>query len=201
MRTSETGLAEAEARSHLYGLLARLFRAEVDAELLAELRAPTTAAALRQAGVDVEACLGGAADQALLEDLARDYCHLFLLTFPPLESVQRGEGQTWGQHTVQVRNEIEDLGLAFGGGRHLLPDHLATELEVMQHLAGVEAAALAADDPDVAATVQQRQRAFLREHLLRWAPRYLDTVAAHAAQPFYAQVAGLAADFLRAEEE
>lgn len=187
---------QAEARSNLYGLLARFFRAELDAAMLAELRRPAVSAALRAAGVDVAALLPAGDDANLLADLAREYCRLFLLTFSPHESVQRGEGQLWGEYTVQVQDAILDLGLALPEGQSLLPDHLATELEVMQHLTEAEAGLLAAGGEAAALPARARQEQFLNDHLLKWAPAYLGTIERNAVQPFYAKLAALAASFL-----
>lgn len=192
---------EAQARSHIYALLARLARAEVDAELLRELRAPELAAALQEVGLDVNETLPAGDDANLLEDLAREYTRLFLLTFSPHESVQRGEGQLWGDSTVKVRDELEELGLSQPPGRNLLPDHLAVELEVMRHLTEAEAGLLAAGGQEAAATARERQRRFLQEHLLAWGPAYLETIAQHARHPFYQQLGRMGAAFLRTEGE
>lgn len=195
---------DAEARSNLYGLLGRVFRAEVDAVLLRELRTPAVAGALRAAaGVDMATLLPGGDDQGLLDDMAREYCRLFLLGFSPHESVQRGEGQLWGNYTTEVQELMDELGLAPSGERSLVPDHLAIELEIMQHLTEAEANAISVagpDDPTVTA-VRNRQQAFLRDHLMKWVPAFLGTIERSAQQPFYAAVANLAVGFLASEHQ
>lgn len=197
--------AEALSRSNLYGLIARVFRRELDAALLAELRCPAVVAALEEAGAHLAEVLAPAVsaggDDRILEELALEYTRLLLPPYglSPHESVQRGEGQLWGEHTVAVRDFMAELGLAPAGERGLLPDHLATELEVMQHLAEAEADLLAAGGPETAGIARARQQQFLRDHLLRWVPDYCRNLAAAADHAFYREMADLGARFLVSE--
>lgn len=187
------------ARSNLYGLLSRLCRAEVDAEALAELRRPEFASALEEAGFNLAATLPEADDTALLEELARAYAHLFLLTLNPHESVQRGEGQLWGAQTAAVAAFLEEIGLAPAGQVSLLPDHIATELAVMQHLTAEAAAALAAKENQRATQMQELQRRFLKEHLGAWGLEFFGSAERLANHSFYTQVFRLARSFLYTE--
>lgn len=192
---------EALARSNLYGTLARFLRREVDAELLAELRRPEVAEALNEVGVSLEQVLatGAESDAALLEQLATGYTYLFLLTLNPHESVQRGEGQLWGQHTLAARAFMEEIGLAPAGEQSLLPDHIAIELEVMQHLTAEEAAALAARDSRRAAEVRALQKRYLQEHIGAWGVEFFGSAERLANHELYRQVAILARAFLFGE--
>jgi putative dimethyl sulfoxide reductase chaperone len=192
---------EALARSNIYGLLSRVTRAEVDAPLLAEFRQPAVAEALREAGADLSLPLASVDDQALLQELAVAYTHLFLLTVNPHESVQRGEGRLWGEHTVAVGQFMEEAGLAVEGETSLLPDHISLELAVMQYLTAEEAAALAGGDRDRLGEVRLLQRRFVKEHLGHWGLQFFAKAKASASHPFYQVVAQLGAAFLHAESE
>jgi TorA maturation chaperone TorD len=48
-------------------------------------------------------------------------------------------------------------------------------------------------DPDEAKELLDRQRAFLMQHVLAWAPAFCESLDAHAGHPFYAAVARLTA--------
>lgn len=192
---------EALARSNMYGLLARFFRREVDAELLAELRRPEVMEALKEVGFDLEQVLTGSDDAALLEQLATAYTYLFLLTLNPHESVQRGEGQLWGKRTLAARDFMEAIGLTASGEHSLLPDHMAIELEVMQYLTAEEAAALAAGAQERAAEVKELQRRYLKEHLGAWGVEFCGSVERLSNHPLYRQLAVMARGFLFSEVE
>ncbi|HWI62796.1 MAG TPA: molecular chaperone TorD family protein [Symbiobacteriaceae bacterium] len=191
--------SEALARSNMYGLLSRITRTEIDAELLAAFRSPAVTAALGEAGVDLESALAGPDDPALLEQLSTAYTHLFLLTVNPHESVQRGEGRLWGERTVAANAFMEAAGLAVEGETSLLPDHVSMELAVMQHLAAEQAASLAAGDQARAADLQALQNRYLKEHLGAWGVTFFAAAEKAASHPFYRQMAGLARGFLHSE--
>ena len=190
---------EARARSHLYGLLARIVRSEVDAALLADLRRPEVSEALQSAGVDLGQVLGQGDDARLLDDLTTGYTYLYLLTLNPHESVQRGEGQLWGNHTVAAREFMEEVGLSLDEDARLLPDHMAVELEVMQLLAAGEAEALEREDSDAVGQYEALQRRYLKEHLGAWGVEFFGAAERLANQDFYRQMARLARDFLHSE--
>lgn len=193
--------SEALARSNIYGLLSRVTRTEVDAPLLAEFRKPAVAEALREAGADLSLPLASVDDQALLQELAVAYTQLFLLTVNPHESVQRGEGQLWGEHTVAVGQFMEEAGLAVEGETSLLPDHISLELAIMQHLTAEEALALAGGDSGRVDEVRLLQRRFMKEHLGHWGVQFFSQARASASHPFYQVVAELGEGFLQAETE
>lgn len=143
----------------------------------------------------------GHSDEAILLDLNRAYTHLFIMTLNPMESVNRGEGQLWGDSTVAVQSFMDEAGLAVEGEVSLLPDHIAMELEIMRHLTKTEAVALDSGDLTRAAEVQALQRRFVDEHLRHWALPFFGSVERLTTHPFYAQVAVLARNFLYSEEQ
>ena len=204
------GHPESEARtaievSHLYGLLASLFRAEPTRELLQLLRSPATAAALNEAGFEIDGELtSGEPDEDLLEQLAVEYAALFLGPgghVSPHESVhasQRG-GILWGDETVKVKRYIEALGMSLRDDFHGLPDHISVELDLMANLAGHEGRAWQANDLDQVLNALAYQQEFLQEHLLRWVPQFCKKILEATQLGFYRGVARVTRDFLASE--
>ena len=124
------------------------------------------------------------------EGLGGEYTRLFVGPGRPIahpyESVYR-EGRVMGDCTLAVRECYAEEGL--GPEDHLLPDHVAVELEFMAHLARKEAEAWEEGDSDRAETCLRQQESFLREHLARWLPSFCQRVLAGEAHPFYADLA------------
>ena len=143
------GHPESEARtatevSHLYGLLASLFRAEPTAELLKALRSDELQPLLADSGLTLDDDLLGETDeQALIEKLAIEFTALFLGPgghISPHESVhasQRG-GILWGEETVKVKRYIESLGMTFSEEYQGLLDHISVERVVAMVAPGEE---------------------------------------------------------------
>ena len=193
--------------SHLYGLLASLFRSEPTAELLQALRSDEFQPLLEEAGLALDQdLLNEADDQALIEKLAIEFTALFLGPgghISPHESVhasQRG-GILWGDETVKVKRYIESLGMTFSEGYQGLPDHISVEFDLMANLAGHEARAWESDDLDQVANALEYQHEFMRDHLLRWVPTFCRKVIETAELEFYRGVARVTRDFLASEAE
>lgn len=93
------------------------------------------------------------------------------------------------------------FGLAPGGGRAELEDHIAAELEFMSVLALKEAAALAGGEDEHAEVTRAAATSFLRDHLGRWGEAFAAAVAEADPAPYYAAGAGALAAWLRAEIE
>ena len=197
-RFMEEMMLEAQARSHVYGLLARITRAEIDAEFLAEMRKPEVIAGLDASGVSLK-CLRRTDDKVLLEELATAYAYLFLLTVNPHESVRRGEGRLWGNHTVAARDFLEEIGVEPIGEQSLLPDHVSMELEVMQHLTAEEAAREAGGDEKGAAQYRSLQQRFFHEHVGAWIPDFFTSARELSNHEFYGQLCDLGFRFVTAE--
>ena len=139
--------AEAVARSRLYLLLARIFRAEADAALLGELRDPSLAGVFSEFGIAIQAIAPDPRNPRELDSLAQEYTQLFLgpgKHVSPHESVQleNGSGRLWGPETGVVKRFIEAAGFDYQEAFHDLPDHISIELEFLGQLASREAEAL-----------------------------------------------------------
>jgi TorA maturation chaperone TorD len=180
----------------LYGLLAAIYRHEVTAGLLRELRRPELADALAATGVTLEGALLEGPEEEVLEALAVAYTALFIgpgRHVPPYASVHMpaGNGELWGEATVWVRHFIESAGYDYAAGFNDLPDHLAVELELMGNLWAREAEADANADRAAASDARDLRAAFVRDHLGRWLPVFCDKAASRATHPFYAEIARL----------
>jgi TorA maturation chaperone TorD len=179
-------LAErAEARASVAAVLGALLLAE-----------PGPALADRVRGVPRLASFADAATGV-------DYERIFLRAVPPYESVFMSvDGRRGGAVTAAVADSFDDAGFTehLGGEwRTAGADHLGLELRAHAHLVAREAAAWSADRPDEAADAVAEQRAFLADHLARWAEPCLAALAAHAAGTAYADVLAAAREFMARE--
>jgi len=183
-------------KANVYGLLAAVFRRELSAAFLDELRRPALVAALAEAGVALDRdFLAGPADK-VLEEHAVAYTALFIgpgKHVPPYASVHlaEGGGALWGPPTVWAKKFIEETGFEYSEDFHDLPDHVSVELEVMGHLWAREAEALADGDAETAAWCRARRATFLADHLARWVPAFCKMVAKESPRAFYREMAAL----------
>ena len=107
---------------------------------------------------------------ALLAALRAEYARLLLLNAPPYESLYVDEQQLLNtEATVAVVEAYRDGGYS-PAGQVGAPDHVGLELAFVGHLALAEGEALARGDASGVARSRARQRAFLADHLGRWAP-------------------------------
>jgi TorA maturation chaperone TorD len=189
-----SALDEEVARAELYGLLARLWYAAPDAELLRAFQvAPTEAPA---AGAFLEEPwrqLVGAA-RGIDEAAARgEYEALF-------GGIGKPEVYLFGSHylsgflnerpLVNLRNDLDRLGLARDETVPETEDHIACLFEVMRYL-------IAGEDVEVANLT--RQQAFFSAHVQPWLPAMCDAVSQHPKARFYAALASLTRAFAEVE--
>lgn len=173
------------SRETMYRLLARLYKKEIDAPLLA---------ALREMGFDGADVQGPERDA--LTELAADYAKVFLAAGSnqgtaavPYESVYTSPERIVMQEAwEQVRAVYRAHGLVLGDApSDYLEDHMACELEYMAWLCGE---GLLEDQLD-----------FLRNHLLAWAPDLCADILNYAGTPLYRAVGRRTLEFLRADAE
>jgi TorA maturation chaperone TorD len=191
-----SALDEELARAELYGLLARLWYAAPDAELLAAFEvAPTEAPA---AGAFLEEpwrhLVGVARDVG--EAAARDeYDALF-------GGIGKPEVYLFGSHYLsgflndkplaRLRADLERLGLTREQAVPETEDHVACLFEVMRYLIAGE---------DVAVANLTQQQAFFAAHVQPWLPAMCDAVAQHPKAHFYAALAQLTRAFAEVEAQ
>ncbi len=152
------------ARTHAYALLARLMVRGMDDSLLAQVQ-----------GVDaLAATLPEAPD---LDELAASHHRRFRFeAFPHAGVYLDVEGLAGGDAAEASREAYRSAGF-HPRLDDLAADHLGVQLSFMSFLCGAEADALEDGEHAVAGRIAQLQRRFLDEHLLRWLPALVATMA------------------------
>ncbi|MCH2202016.1 MAG: molecular chaperone TorD family protein [Fuerstiella sp.] len=172
-----------------YRLLARLWIREVDGQLLTSLLRSPLCHVFTEAG----GTLPPGATSSTLEELAVDYCQLFLGPanhLPPFQSVwQRGQFQS--ESAESMRSYVSILGYEPGD---LMVDHLGVQLDVMGGLLDFALGAVEHSDDvfDLPAT-------YFAKHLA-WMDSLLETSIKRAKTDFYRSTIGMTRDFLCSEE-
>lgn len=183
------------ARAELYGLLARLWMAPPDAELLARFRVVVTET---PEGGLLEApwqALVSALRATTPEAAADEYDALFGGVGKP-EVFLYGSFYLAGflneKPLAALRTDLAALGLTRDPGRGETEDHIAYGCEVMRFL-------IAGDD--IAVCNLEQQRRFFRGHLQTWVGDLCDAVDAHPRAQIWRAVAQLTRVFLDIETQ
>lgn len=197
-------IALARDRALAYQLLSSLYLAEASAEFLALLGQEPSL----QDGKLGEYASGLPATslEEARSDAASDYAALFLgmsaHPVAPYESVY-----TSPEHLLMqdARDEVlaayRNEGICYSGADNLPEDHIGTEMEFMSKLCEKEAAALEEGDDAEAGRLRDVQRAFIRNHLAVWVPRFCDDVEARAHTLLYAGLAEFTRRLVATEAE
>ena len=197
---------QTEDRCDNYAMLSRLFRSEVDKELLADLiespvAEPTGNELFDSGYARVRAYLDAIDDLDRFKSaLAIDYCLAFLgygvnpdkadeagsNAAYPYESIYRtGSKSLGGDHCAEVSDAFRACMFAPTRDRLIADDHIACELEFMQYLANSELTALRAGELAAAAGTRKKELEFLEGHLLAWIGSFGEAVAKFAETDFY----------------
>jgi TorA maturation chaperone TorD len=188
--------SEELARAELYGLLARVWLAAPDVELLAQFGVAVTQAP--QPGGLLEAPwqeLVGAMRDTTPDDAAAEYEALFLGMGKPevlLYASYHLSGFLHDQPLATLRAELQQLGLTRDEERFETEDHIAYVFEVMRYL-------IAGDDAAVCNL--ERQRRFFRVHVQTWVEALCDAVLAHPRARTWRAVATFTQQFMRVETQ
>ena len=193
-------------RAQTYGLLANLFREEVDADSLRELQAMRFPTATGNAKVDegyhlLYDYLKTAWDDSVTE-LAIDFVRTFIghgvnaySAAYPYESVYTSERRLMMQEArAEVLQTLRENGLKRGAW-----NEGEDQFEFMQRMSLRAVEALAAGDEDEAVGQLRTQRTFLHDHLLNWLPLLTNDMRLFSRTLFYQGLAQLAMGF--AEED
>lgn len=187
---------EETARADVYGLLAALYYAPPSEELLAQIQESPTeptsdAAFLPLSWGDFQEC----ARSLSLSEVQDEFDALF-------GGIGRPEVLLFASHyltgflnekpLVELRNDLNRLGLERDPALPETEDHLSYLCEVMRYL-------IAGDDVEVANLTEQR--AFFTTHLLPWVKEMCDTLANHPRAHFYAQLAHFTRAFIDVESQ
>jgi TorA maturation chaperone TorD len=188
--------SEEVARAELYGLLAQLWIAPPDAELLDQFKVAVTQAPERGAFLEAPwealvATLRATTPQAA----ADEYAALF-------GGVGKPEVFLYGSYYLagflnekplaNLRTDLAALGLERDETRGETEDHIACVCEVMRYL-------IAGDDLAVANLEQQRR--FFRAHLQPWAEKLCDAVEAQPGALVWRAVAVFTRSFVQVETQ
>ena len=183
-------------RAELYGVLARLWLAPPDAELLAQFKVAVTEAP--ENGGLLEApwqALVGALRSQSGEATAAEHEALFHGVGKP-EVFAYGSFYLTGflneKPLAALRHDLAALGLARDEHALETEDHIAYGFEVMRYL-------IAGDD--VAVCNLEQQRRFFRAHLQPWVDRFCAAVQAQPRAMVYAALAGFTQAFVQVETQ
>lgn len=184
------------ARAEVYGLLARLWFAPPDEELLQQFRVAVTEAP--QKGAFLEApweALVAALREARQGAIAEEYDALFHGVGRPdilLYGSYYLSGHLHEKPLAQLRADLAELGLAKDDARGETEDHVSFVFEVMRYL-------IAGDD--VAICNLERQRRFFRLHVQTWVEALCDAVVEHPRAEVYARLADFTRAFVQVETQ
>lgn len=173
-----------------YGLVARIFGAELDAALhaiLGSTRAPAELDLFADRGKRREA---GADPETSLRDLAAEYCRLFIGPNPrcaPYGSLWQAEAGLLGRIERRVVHFAEEAGIALALASPVVAaDHVAVAFEILSEL---HARASRSERPERDLGLAAE---FLDRLVLPWMPEFLEEVRRAATMPFYRRAAELA---------
>lgn len=197
-----------QSRSAVYGLLSRLYRSEVDEQLLDELHGMLYPVDSGNEDMDkgylyIATYLSNLWSGSL-EELRVDYSRTFLgngvdgyAAAYPFESVYTSEKRLlMGDARKEVRRFYRRNGMKKNSDWKEGEDHLALELEFERVLCDRSLDALLEGDEDGAEKLLSTQYEFLREHLVSWFPMMAADMNRCAQTKLYLGLASLTKGFL-----
>jgi TorA maturation chaperone TorD len=194
---------EDRARAGYYALLARLFYAGPDPQLLNAIANADeiVAGAERSALAAAWNGLAVAAGAVDAEAARLEYDELLVGTgraaVTPYASFYLAEtGRE--KILVRLRSELAELGLARADGAHEPEDHMAGLFEVMRHLISLGSGDVSLGSGDAAL---QKQREFFDGYIARSFPGFCAAISASDKANFYKAVGLFAQAFLAVEDE
>ena len=199
------------ARARSYGMLARLFREEVDLPTLRELQQMRFPQATGNAAADegyhqLYNYLKRAWDDSVTE-LAIDYVSTFIghgvngySAAYPYESVYTSERRLLMQEArAEVLATLRENELVRGNWNEA-EDHIALALEFMQRMSLRAAEALGDAAEEEAIAYLRTSYDFLENHLLNWVPMLVADMRMHARTLFYQGLGQLTFGTLQEDE-
>ena len=188
--------SEEIARAELYGLLARLWLAAPDEELLSQFRVAVTEAPQRGGWLEQPwQELVGALRETTAAEAADEFAALFLGVGKP-EIFAYASYYLTGflneRPLAQLREDLAALGLTRDAQTLETEDHVAYLFEVMRYL-------IAGDD--VAVCNLEQQRRFFRVHLQTWVDALCETTMAHPRARLWRAVAAFTREFMQVETQ
>ncbi|MEM1717588.1 MAG: molecular chaperone TorD family protein [Candidatus Bathyarchaeia archaeon] len=212
-----------KGRESLYSFLSRICEREVDEQLLRDLISrrdmflrykfiiEPNADEIIEGFIDLYNYLARLKEEniekAILE-LAVDYANLFLGVgyahgkgiAHPSESVYI-KGYLYSNLSEKVFEEYLEEGLVKSPDFKEPEDHIALELHFMAHLCRKAIVSLESGRSQDLLKYLKKQKAFMLEHLLRWAPKLAEDIIENANTLFYRAIGKILKEFLRMEEK
>lgn len=140
----------------------------------------------------------------LTDELTAEHASLFMLPsdYIPHEAVFLDKGKRLGgKVTMSVKQFYENAAADIHEQCKDMPDHIGMELEFMALLCKMEKELRDAGDSEALDKCIHLQKAFLNEHLLKWAYQCFEKIIERASLGFYKALARLAIEFMKSEEE
>lgn len=208
---------QVEDRCENYAMLSRLFRSEVDKDLLADL---VDSPVVEKTGNELfdrgyarmRSYLDGIDDaDKKKSELAIDYCLSFLgyganpdfadergskAAYPYESFFRTGSKSLGGEHCAEVSAVFRSCAFMPFRERIIAEDHIACELEFMQYLASSELASLRKGDVSAADDARSKALSFLEDHLLQWVDDFGEAVGAFSETEFYLGLAEMTRGWL-----
>ena len=199
-------------RMATYQFLSRLFRVEVDQELLDTLMTmkfpANTGNELVDEGYRLMCSYLGKADAAVLTDLAVDYVRAFIgsgndgfSAAYPYESVYTSPKRLMMQDARDEVLVLYHAGLDKQESWKEGEDHIALELEFEQILIERALTALEQGEDETCLNLLLQQRNFLEDHLLAWYPMMAHDLQKFPNTDFYRGLGKLTSGYLRNDFE
>ena len=193
-----------ENRIALYGLISRLMLIEVNDAFLDTIESDEAMLALFPNYQHWKKRKELGRKELIDQYYNVDFTNLFLMHLVPYESFYTREDQmieSGGDNPViALYNEL-DFRVELDRARVVSADHIGVELEFMYMLCTAQKRALEAGDKEGICELFEVQRAFLKEHLLEWAPMFLINAKRESHTPLYHDGAELTLEFLLSDFE
>ena len=193
-----------ENRIALYGLISRLMLIEVNDAFLDTIESDEAMLALFPNYQHWKKRKELGRKELIDQYYNVDFTNLFLMHLVPYESFYTREDQmieSGGDNPViTLYNEL-DFRVELDRARVVSADHIGVELEFMYMLCTAQKRALEAGDKEGICELFEVQRAFLKEHLLEWAPMFLINAKRESRTPLYHDGAELTLEFLLSDFE
>ena len=185
----------------VYRLLGRFFSSELDEATWSLLLEPPTFEVLRELGIQPPERLAGSSVEEQLEDLAIDFCQLFVGPkdhLIPVHSVW-SEGRYDASAAQSLSQFLAAIGVRDPRQDSAMPvDHLGNQLTLMSQLLERQAEGINGEDNETPWDQIAQQ---FSERFLRWPGPLLKQMESKAESEFYQSLAGVTYRFLEAEAD
>lgn len=199
-------LSPEEARSYIYGLLARAF-SHPDQEFMEGVITGKFIDTLSETAELLPYPSPFSTEVAPLIDSGKSLSDIDIFYASTFEAGQTGVSLRESSYSKKSEASIfesafrfyEHFGLSFKENKlSELPDHLSVELEFMHYLSYLQSNS---DDNETVASLISAQKDFLQRHLNRWIPQLELILVTRAEGLLYDQLARLLNQFLPTDEQ